>query len=91
MWMVKNDGEYRYYSQNFPLYGVYDEEYNYENMNIWSYDDRTGTSDHITLLDEEAREDLKTDYFPLTLEELIEAENDDKRKGNRHEHLSPFY
>ncbi|KIW90157.1 uncharacterized protein Z519_08800 [Cladophialophora bantiana CBS 173.52] len=91
MWKVKNDGEYRYYSQNFPLYGVYDEEYNYENMNIWSYDDRTGISDHITLLDEEAREDLRTDYFPLTLEDLIKAENDDNRKENRHGHLSPFY
>ncbi|OQV04986.1 hypothetical protein CLAIMM_09790 [Cladophialophora immunda] len=91
MWRVKNDGEYRYYSQNFPLYGIFDEEYNYENMNIWSYDDRTHTSDHITLLDEDAREDLKTDYFPLTLEELMNEEDEYKKKQKQHHHLSPFY
>ncbi|OAP59728.1 hypothetical protein AYL99_07026 [Fonsecaea erecta] len=91
MWRVKNDGEYRFYSQNFPLYGIFDEKYNYENMNIWSYDDQTDTSDHITLLDEKAREDLKTDYFPLTLKELIDEENEEKKTEKKHHHLSPFY
>ncbi|KIX97242.1 uncharacterized protein Z520_07357 [Fonsecaea multimorphosa CBS 102226] len=91
MWRVENDGEYRYYSQNFPLYGIFDEEYNYENMNIWSYDPETHTSDNISLLDEKAKEDLKTDYSPLTLKELIEEEKEEEEKKKKPQHLSPFY
>ncbi|KIW77643.1 hypothetical protein Z517_07475 [Fonsecaea pedrosoi CBS 271.37] len=91
MWRVKNDGEYRFYSQNFPLYGIFDEDYNYDNMTIWSYHPLSHTSDHITLLDKDDRDDLKTDYFPMTLEELIDWQNEEDREKNKHHHLSPFY